>query len=158
MIVDSLIESIIATMETEAVPVDNMTIPTILQYLVSTYGVTTKTDVQTLLDRCTNPCENMADFYAHAQRLSNLFQQLDKKDSTIAKYQQMKYLEDSIKHIDQARLNYLVQTPAYLDQTFADMVQFIRLQLQKKVPTVQFLGFGAAVTLHLQRLLFPWTR
>jgi hypothetical protein len=91
----------------------------------------------------------MADFYAHAQRLSNLFQQLDKKDATIAKYQQMKYLEDSTKHIDQvdeARLNYLVQTPAYVDQTFADMVQFIRLQLQNKVPTVRSLGFGAAVT------------
>ena len=149
MIVDSLGDSIIAAMETDAVPIDNMSIPTILHYLVSTYGVTTKTDVQTLLDRCANPCDNMADFYAHAQRLSNLFQQLDRKDAAIAKYQQMKYLEESTKHldaVDEARINYLVQTPAYADQTFEHMVQFIRLQLQNKVPTVRSLGFGAAVT------------
>jgi hypothetical protein len=37
MIVDSLGESIIAAMETEALPIDNMSIPTILQYLVTTY-------------------------------------------------------------------------------------------------------------------------
>ena len=151
MIVDSLGESIIAAMETEALPIDNMSIPTILQYLVTTYGVTTKTDVQILIDRCSNPCDSQANFYAHAQRLANLFQQLHKKDATIAKFQQMKYLEDSTKHldaVDEARINYLIRTPLYADQNYDDMVVFIRLQLQNKVPTVRTLGVGGAVTGH----------
>jgi hypothetical protein len=136
-------------METEAVPVENMSIPQILQYLVNTYGVTTKTDVQTLIDRCSNPCENMADFYAHAQRLANLYQQLERKEAAIAKYQQMKYLEDTTKHIDvidEARINYIIANPTYATQSFADMVTFIREQLQNKVPTVRSLGIGSSVT------------
>jgi len=52
MIVDSLGDSIIAAMETEVVPVDNMSIAQILEYLVNAYGITTKSDVQTLLDSC----------------------------------------------------------------------------------------------------------
>ena len=150
MIVDSLGDSIIAAMETEAVPVDNMSIAQILEYLVNTYGITTKSDVQTLLDSCSNPCASMADFYAHAQRLSNLYQQLDRKEATIAKFQQMKYLEDSTKHIDaidEARVNYLIANPTYLNQSFEAMVTFtFRQQLQNKVPTVRSLSFGAAVT------------
>jgi hypothetical protein len=149
MITDSLGDSIIAAMETEAVPVENMSIPQILQYLVNTYGVTTKTDVQTLIDRCSNPCENMADFYAHAQRLANLYQQLERKEAAIAKYQQMKYLEDTTKHIDvidEARINYIIANPTYATQSFADMVTFIREQLQNKVPTVRSLGIGSSVT------------
>ena len=149
MITDSLGDSIISAMETDAVPIDDMPIPKILQYLVTTYGVTTKTDVQTLLDRCSNPCESIEDFYAHAQRLANLYQQLNKKEATIAKYQQMKYLEETTKHldaIDEARLNYLIRNPLYADQNYDDMVLFIRLQLQNKVHTVRSLGFGSAVT------------
>ena len=41
MIVDSLGDSIIAAMETDATPIDDFPIPKILQYLVNTYGVTT---------------------------------------------------------------------------------------------------------------------
>ena len=55
MITDSLGDSIIASIETDATPIDDFSIPRILQYLVSTYGITTKTDVQTLIYRCSNP-------------------------------------------------------------------------------------------------------
>ena len=63
-------------------------------------------------------------FYAHAQRLASLYQQLH-KIGTIAKFQQMKYLEESTKHldaVDEARINYLIRNPLYADQNYDDMV------------------------------------
>ena len=89
---------------------------------------------------------------------------MDKKEATIAKFQQMKYLEDTTKHIDvidEARINYLIANPVYTTQTFEAMVAFMRQQLQNKVPTVRSLEWvlRSQANSHPRKLWWhPWTQ
>ena len=98
-IVESLGTTISDAMGTPLRPISSMSIPQIMEYLVVTYGVVTKLDLQVFLDDCKKPCESNSEYFAHAKRIKRNFEELAQHRATVSEYQQMELLIQSTGHL-----------------------------------------------------------
>jgi hypothetical protein len=148
MIVESMGSAIADAMVTPTVSIADMTIPMIMQSLKTSYGVTTKTDVATLIESCLKPCASSEVFQLHAKKLNRNFLELDEQRAGVAMYQRMEYLIQSTNHLQNivdGIADYLNKFPVYATQNYDDMVAHVILHLSNPAPTVKILGVGAAV-------------
>jgi hypothetical protein len=103
-------------------------------------------------DQYKTRCEYATDFFQHSQRLVKLFDVLSMERAAVSEFDQMQYLMMTTEHLPDVSVavqDYTKMTPVLRNQSFDEMVIYVKLRLVNTLKTGRNYGSASATAYHL---------